>query len=83
MKNIRLLVLLSQFAISVISPLLVFILGARWLTLRFDLGRWVIAVGVLLGVAGAISGLVNSLRQLKREADKETKDVPVSFNNHE
>ena len=83
MKNIRLLALLSQLAVSIITPLLLNILLARWLTVRFLLGGWVMAAGVLLGIAGAVSGLVRSLRQLQREADRETKDVPLSFNDHE
>lgn len=83
MKNIRLLALLSQLAVSILTPLLLCILGARWLTVRFDLGGWVMAIGVLFGIAGAVSGLVNTLKQLQREADRETKKPPVSFNDHE
>lgn len=83
MKNLRLLALLSQLAVSIITPLLFFILGARWLTIRFGLGKWVMAAGVLLGIAGAVSGLVSTLKLLQREAERETKNTPVCFNDHE
>lgn len=83
MKNLRLLALLSQFAVSVVSPLLLCIWLGRFLTVRYALGRWVMAVGVLLGIAGAVSGLISSLKQLQREAERETKASPPSFNDHE
>ena len=62
-----------------------FILLALWLRNTFTLGDWVIWVGVLFGVVGAVNGLRDSMRALERLSRKDKKDPPppVSFNNHD
>ena len=50
MKNLSLLVWLTQLGFSVAVPPAGFILLAVWLRARFDLGVWVILAGVGLGV---------------------------------
>lgn len=76
------LVWLAQVGFSILGPLLLFILGAVWLKNRFSLGGWVIAVGVGLGILGAIGALINTFRMLHRLPD-EKKDKPVGFNDHD
>ena len=82
MKHLRHIVMLTQFGLSIILPLLMFILLARYLMLHYALGGWVMLLGVLLGICGAVSGLVKGLKQMQREADRDKKDAPVSFNDH-
>lgn len=85
MKNLSLLVWLTQLAFSVFFPLAGFILVAVWLQSRFDLGAWVIVAGVLVGLVSAIDGLRTSLKAMERLAkDKPGKEPPaVSFNEHD
>ncbi len=84
MKNLSLLVWLSQLGLSVATPLAGFILAGVWLHNRFDLGIWVIILGVIVGIACAVVGFRNSLKTMDRMASDETKDKPpVSFNDHE
>lgn len=84
MKNLSLLVWLTQLGFSVAVPLGGFVLLAIWLRSRFDLGAWVVILGVVLGVIGAIDGLRNSLKAMERMAgDKEKEKPTVSFNDHE
>ena len=76
---------LTQFGLSIVVPLVVSILIAVWLQRTFALGGWVVAVGVLVGIFGAVSGLVTSLRAIDRQAgEKEDKHKkpPVYFNEH-
>lgn len=83
MKNINLLVWLTQLGISVAVPPAVFILVGVWLRNRFSLGSWVVIVAVIVGVVCAIDGLRTSLKAMERMAkDKEKEDPPVSFNDH-
>ena len=86
MKSLRLLVWFTQLAFSVVGPLVLCILGAIYLQERFQLGGWVILLGVLLGFGGAVSGFCNSLSAMKREGDADDradkKDPPISFNDH-
>ena len=83
MKSLRHISMLAQLGFSIATPLVLCIFGGRWLQNRFSMGAWILAVGVLLGVGGAISGLVNCLKQFKAEADRDEEKLPVSFNDHE
>ena len=84
MKNISLLVWLSQLALSVAMPLGGFILLGVWLHDRFGWGVWVIIAGTVLGLICAIDGLRSSLKAMERLAKDETKELPpVSFNDHD
>jgi len=76
------LVWMTQFAFSVVSPLVLFVLGSVWLQERFSLGGWVIVVGIVLGICGAVGGLMNSLKAMRRGDGKKDEDPPVSFNDH-
>lgn len=84
MKNLSLLVWLTQLALSVAVPLTGFVWLAVWLRQRFALGAWVIVVGVVLGAVGAVDGLRISLKAMDRMAENEKKDEPPpSFNDHD
>ena len=84
MKDISLLTWMTQLGMSVAAPLAGFILLAAWLRSRFDLGIWVIWVGVGLGLICAISGLRSSLKTMERLAEPKSEEPPaVSFNDHD
>lgn len=85
MKNLSLLIWLSQLGISVAVPLAGFVLLAVWLQSRFALGSWVIWVGVGLGVICAIDGLRTSLKAMDRLANhkQDPEPPPVAFNDHD
>ena len=85
MKNVNLLIWLTQLGLSVAAPLGGFVLLAIWLRQRFDWGVWVIIAGIVLGVICAISGMRSSLQAMERMAKDKKEDLPppVSFNDHE
>lgn len=84
MKNLRLIVWLTQLGLSVAMPLGGFIWLAVWLRQRLDWGVWVIIVGVALGVICAVDGFRMSLKTMERMArDKKEDPPPVSFNDHD
>lgn len=83
MKNLSLLVWLTQLGLSVAVPIGAFVLLAVWLQRRFDLGVWIIFCGAFLGVVCAFNGVktaFTSIRQLAKGNKEE--DPPVSFNDH-
>lgn len=84
MKDLSLLVWLTQLGLSVAFPLAGCTLLAVWLHRRFSLGVWVIILGILLGLFLAIDGLRVSLKAMER-ISKQNKDSPppVSFNDHD
>lgn len=83
MKNLNLLVWLTQLGLSVALPPAGFILLAVWLRDRFALGGWVLWIGILLGVVCAIDGLRMSLKAMESMAKDKKDDPPVSFNDHD
>ena len=84
MKDMKLLIWITQLGLSVAVPLGGFLALALWLRNKFELGIWIIIVGLLLGVICALEGLVSSLKAMKRMAKKDKeKTPPVSFNDHE
>ena len=84
LKELSLLVWLTQLGLSVAFPLAGFILGAVWLRNTFDLGVWIVFAGVFLGMYCAIHGFVQSMKILSEMHNKKKKkDAPaVFFNDH-
>lgn len=85
MKNVNLLIWLTQLGISVAVPLGGFIWLGAWLRQRFELGIWVVLVCIFIGLVCAIDGLRVSLKAMERmvKNKKEEEPPPVSFNDHE
>lgn len=84
MKDLNLIVWLTQLGISVALPLGGFVWLAVFLRNRFDWGVWVIIAGVALGLLSAANGLRTSLKAMEQMADTKKKETPpVSFNDHD
>lgn len=81
-KDLKLLVFLTQLGLSVAVPLGGFTLLAVWLHKSHGWGGWVIAAGVILGLIVAADGLRTTLKAMKQMSQKK-KDEFVSFNDHE
>ena len=85
MKDMTLLVWLTQLGLSTALPLAGFIFLALWLRNRFGWGDWVLWVGIVLGIISAIDGFRNSLKAMERLGKRSRKETPppVSFNDHD
>ncbi|MBQ8833961.1 MAG: AtpZ/AtpI family protein [Oscillospiraceae bacterium] len=84
MKDINMLVWLTQLGLSIAAPLAGFVLLALWLRSTFGLGSWVIWVGLALGLYSALAGFRQSLQAMERMSrdKKSQKPPPISFNEH-
>ncbi|MBQ7330908.1 MAG: AtpZ/AtpI family protein [Oscillospiraceae bacterium] len=85
MRNVSLLVFLTQLGLSVALPLAGFIALAVWLRNAFDWGSWVIWTGIILGLFSAVQGFLSTLKAMQRlsEGKKESKPKEISFNDHD
>jgi len=81
-KNVTMLVWLTQLGLSVAVPPACFVLLALWLRDSCGWGGWVLWAGILLGIYSAVMGFVSSLRTMERMSRDKQQDKPVSFNDH-
>lgn len=59
MKDIfKNLALLTQIGLSICTPVILCILGAKWLQDRLSLGSWIVIVGAALGAGAGILSLI-------------------------
>ena len=86
MKDLSLLIWLSQLGFSFAFPLAGFILLAVWLRDNQGWGSWVLWVGIILGVICAFQGLRSAIRSMellsKSKKQKDDQPPPVGFNDH-
>lgn len=83
MKDLNLLVWLTQLGLSVVLPFVGFPLLALWVKNYFALDSWVTWIGIALGIVTAVDGFRHSLKTLEKLShNKDENDPPVSFNDH-
>ena len=84
MKDINLLIWLTQLGLSVAMPLIGFTFLGIWLSRSWGFGTWTVWAGIILGILSAVNGFRSSLQAMKfMTKDKKNSDPPpVSFNDH-
>lgn len=83
MKNLNLLVWLTQLGLSVALPPAGFILVGVWLRDHCNWGAWVLWVSIVLGIICAIQGLRSSLKVMERMSRDDKEQHPAAFNDHD
>ena len=85
MKDLSLLVWLTQLGLSVASPIACAVLLALWLQSKFGWGQWILWVGIAVGAICAIDGFRSSIKLMSRlsKSRKDPEPPPVSFNDHD
>lgn len=83
MKDLHLLIWVSQLGLSTVAPLTGCVLLAVWLHRSYHWGSWVIWAGAILGFVLAIDGFRNSLKLMKRQSKPKQDPPPISFNDHD
>lgn len=61
---------IGQFAWSVLGPLLLCLFLAERTTVWFGWPRWVIPLGILLGLGGSVCGVISLFQTFLRQAGK-------------
>lgn len=84
MKQLNLILWVTQFGVSILFPVCFFLLLSVWLQQKFDLGMWIVAVFGILGLMTSFSTARSCLRSLRKAADEASgsEEPPVSFNDH-
>lgn len=82
-KFLNHLMWISQLGFSILTPLVLCIGIAYWLQNKFNLGAWIMVLGIVLGLGAAASAAWSFSRIVSRQAEKKKKDETISFNSHE
>ncbi len=72
--------LLTQFGLSLVMPLLLCVLGCWWLTDRFGVGLWIYIPGFILGIGGSATTAYKFYLSVTKEKNQDQKRV--GFNRH-
>lgn len=84
MKQLNLLVWITQLGLSIAVPFVGFLLLALWLRDRLGWSNWVIAVGIVLGLITAVDSFFAAMKAMQRSSREKPDNgpPPVSFNDH-
>ena len=83
MKTVTLLTWITQLGLSVAVPPALFVFLAMWLKNDCGWGGWVLWVGIVFGVVGAVQGFISSIQAMNRLTAKNKEEPPLSYNDHE
>ncbi len=88
MKELNMLVWITQLGMGVAMPLVGFIWLGIWLKNRFSLGAWCVILFCVIGLITAFDGLKVSLKTMERldkskKKNKKKEITGVSFNDHD
>lgn len=83
MKDLNLLVWLTQLGLGVAVPMAGFVYLGIWLRSSFGLGTWVVLCCLGAGLVCAVSSLRSALKTMARMTKPPPEEPPVSFNTHE
>lgn len=83
MKEWGMLIWLPQFGISVVFPLIGFIMLGVWLQEHWGWGQWVIWAAIFCGLFTAAVGVRDTIKAMAMlDKKKKKEDPPISFNHH-
>ena len=89
MKELTLLTWLTQLGLSVALPLAGLVWLSVWLQGKYNLGKWMVIVGIVLGLyVAAYNGWhclkdLNKLQKNWNSKDKEKQSNAVFYNDHD
>ena len=84
MKNLNMLIWMTQLGLSIVLPPVCFILLALWLRDQYGWGQWVLWAGIALGIYTAIQGFRGSLKAMEQMSGDKAEDKPqTAYNDHE
>lgn len=84
MKNVSMLVFLSQLGLGVVLPLAGFVVLGAWLRQALNTGVWIVILFAVFGAVVAVQSLRSTLKSMDRLAkDKKDEQPPLAYNEHD
>lgn len=66
-KHMRAVAHLTQFGLSMVSPIILCLIFALWLKNTFNTGDWIVFMAILLGVGASCITMFNFIKMVKKE----------------
>lgn len=66
-RKLRAMAWVTQFGLSMVSPLILCIIAANWLRERFGWGNWVMVLAIIIGALSAVTTFASFAKTVKRE----------------
>lgn len=66
-KHMKAAAYITQFGLSMVSPIILCLIFALWLKNSFNVGNWVVLAAILLGTAASCVTMVNYIKIVKKE----------------
>lgn len=86
LKIFRMIMMFGQLGFTLITPPVVLALLGWWLQNRFELGPWVVLIGIVVGLMTAGTSAVQFFRRTlsaQKRQEPEEGPSPTVFNTHE
>lgn len=74
LSSLKYIVWVSSLSASLITPIVICVLGAGWLQKKFSLGGWVMGAGIILGLLTAVMNLVKFFKFVQQQAEKSSRE---------
>ena len=71
--------LISQLALSVLTPCFITIALCTWLKNYFGLGNWVIVAGIIWGIASGFVSVYRYMQKAMADAEKQQREYDSQF----
>ncbi len=79
MNSWRYLGLISQLAISMLTPVFMMIVVCSWLKNKYAMGNWIIIAGLLLGIGSGLSSAWTYLKRFLRDGEKQQQEYTNQY----
>lgn len=69
LKNFRFISYITQFSLSLVSPLVLCLLVCYWLVNKYSFPQWIMLIGIFLGVGAMVLNFIKMLKWLHKESE--------------
>lgn len=73
-KHMRAATWITQFGLSMVSPIILCVIFALWLRNTFNTGDWLVLVAIIVGVAASFVTMVSYMKTVKKEMEDKDDD---------
>ncbi len=82
LKDLHLLVWLTQLGMSVAAPMAGFTLVGVWLRKRLDGSVWIVLAAVAVGLIAAAESFITTLKTLEKQEKRKDTPTVTGYNEH-